>query len=108
MVRANASNVFRVTVVDDNGERIPTAQVSAKFTLLAWPTYGYPTRLLTNMVLNDDGAHSDLLANDCVYGCSSFIPGEYSNLMVQVQYTVTAPGTSLKANTNKVVNLLIK
>lgn len=113
-VRANATNSFRVTVVDDNGNPIPTAQVTAKFSILAYvppsggvyPS-GYPGSNISDAVLYDDGAHNDLLAGDCVYGNNVFITGDYSNTVIQVQYVVTAPGTSLKANTNRVVNLLV-
>ena len=111
-VRAGTTNIFRVTVVDDQGERIPTAQVTAKFTLLWWAPYTYPGSNIIDTVLVDDGNHSDLLANDCIYGNSVFIGNEYSNLLLQVQYTVTgaikADGSHLKDNTNRVVNLFVK
>ena len=69
---------------------------------------GYPGTIIASTNLYDDGIHGDLLAGDCVYGNNLFIAGDYSNCLVQLQYVVTAPGTNLKPNTNRVVNLYIK
>ena len=120
IVKGNASNIFRVTIVDDQGEHLQSAQVTARFTVLyytppspgVYPS-GYPGEVLVDTVLADDGAHGDLLANDCVYGNGLFIPGDYSNCILQVQYNVqnavASDGkTHLKDVTNKVVNVLVQ
>ncbi|MCX6910128.1 MAG: S8 family serine peptidase [Verrucomicrobia bacterium] len=113
VMKGNATNTFRVTVVDDKGERIPTAQVTARFKLLLWPAItlgGYPTSNVVDTPLLDNGtaAQDDLLANDCVYGCKIHFPGSFSNCYYEVKYLVTAPGTTLKPNTNCVVNIWVR
>ncbi|MCX6901440.1 MAG: S8 family serine peptidase [Verrucomicrobia bacterium] len=110
VVRGNATNTFRVTVVDDRGERIPSAQVTARFTLLNGygSPLGWPTTNVSDSVLLDNGtaAQDDLLNQDAVYGCKVFFPGSLSNCYYEVRYIVTASG--MKANTNTVVNIIVQ
>ncbi len=110
VMKGNITNTFRVIVVDDAGERIPSAQVTARFTLLSWAgsPLGYPTTNILDTVMLDNGtpAQDDLLNEDAVYGCRIHFPGSLSNCIYQVQYLVTAPG--LKDNTNRVVNFWVR
>lgn len=110
VMKGNATNTFRVIVVDDVGERIPSAQVTARFTLLSWAgsPMGYPTTNILDTVMLDNGtvAQDDLLNEDAVYGCKIHFPGSLSNCVYQVQYLVIAPG--LRDNTNRVVNFLVR
>jgi len=103
----NASNTFRVIVVDDKGERIPAASVTARFTLLSWGV-PYPASNISDTILYDDGAsaHDDLLNQDCVYGNKVYLQADYLGSRFQVQYIVTAPG--MRANTSRVVNVLVQ
>ncbi|MBI5822343.1 MAG: S8 family serine peptidase [Verrucomicrobia bacterium] len=110
VMKGNITNTFRVIVVDDAGERIPSAQVTARFTLLSWAgsPLGYPTTNILDTVMLDNGtpAQDDLLNEDAVYGCRIHFPGSLSNCIYQVQYLVTASG--LTANTNRVVNFWVR
>lgn len=109
VMRNNATNTFRVIVVDDAGERIPAAQVTARFTLLQWAgAWGYPTTNILDTVMLDNGtvAQDDLLNEDAVYGCKIHFPPSLLGCIYQVQYLVTAPG--LRDNTNRVVNFLVR
>lgn len=110
VVRGNATNTFRLIVVDDRGERIPGAQVSAHLTLLSGvlSPFGFPTMTETNAVMLDNGtvAQDDLLNQDAVYGCKMFFHGSLSNCLYQVRYLVSAPG--LRPNTNRVINLQVR
>ncbi len=119
IVKGNASNFFRVTIVDDQGEHLRSAQVIAHFVLLYYPApspgvypSGYPGETLNDIALSDLGTTGDLLSNDCIYANGIFIPGDYSNCILQVQYkvqnAVANNGTSLKPNTNRVVNVIVK
>lgn len=109
VVRGNATNTFRVIVVDDKGERIPGAQVTAHFRLLGWAgsPLGYPTSNVVDTVMLDNGTvgSDDLLPSDCIYGCKINFPGSFSNCLYEVRYLVTAPG--MRANTNRVVNIQV-
>lgn len=110
VVRASATNTFRVIVVDDKGERIPTAQVTARFRLLSWigSPLGYPTSNVVDTAMLDTGttAQDDLLPSDCVYGCRISFPGSFSNCLYELRYLVTAPG--MNANTSRVVNIQVR
>lgn len=110
MIKGNFTNTFRVIVVDDRGERIPNAQVTAHFTLLDYSSapLGYPTTNVIDTPLLDNGvaAQDDLLPQDCVYGNTIFFPGSLSNCIFQVRYLATAPG--MRPNTNKVVKILVQ
>jgi subtilisin family serine protease len=113
-VARNTLTNFSVVVVDDKGERIPGADVRARFTILSWPVPPtvpfprYPASNISETILYDDGAaaHGDLLNQDCVYGNKVFIPSDYVGCTFQVQYIVTAPG--MRANTNRVVNIQVQ
>ncbi|OHE75018.1 MAG: hypothetical protein A2107_08305 [Verrucomicrobia bacterium GWF2_62_7] len=110
VIKGNRTNTFRVIVVDDRGELIPSAQVTARFTLLSWggSPLGFPTTNMSDTVLLDNGtvAQDDLLNQDAVYGCQIFFPGSLSNCIYEVRYLTTASGMS--ANTSRVVNILVR
>jgi subtilisin family serine protease len=120
-VFAGSNNTFRIIVVDDQGELLQSAQVTANFSILyytpmqpgVYPS-GYPGSNINSVVLFDDGvlAHNDLLAKDGVYGNQVFFDGTYSNCILQVQYSIKSAiannGAHLKDNTNRVVNFKIQ
>ena len=110
MIRCNYTNTFRVIVVDDAGERIPGAQVTARFKLLTWAgaPLGYPPTNVSDSVMLDNGttAQDDLLDSDCVYGCKIYFPVYLSNCVYEARYLVTASGYT--SNTNRVVNFRVR
>lgn len=109
-IRANYTNIFRVIVVDDAGERMPGAQVTASFRLITWSstTWGYPPTNISDTVMLDNGDNAnngDLLSQDCVYSCKIHFPAYLLYCVYEMRYLVTAPGYA--PNTNRVANFRV-